>query len=259
MKRFLGKRGGAKNWAACALAVDARTTLVPIGRADAPAVFRLVERNRAGLVPWMPWARDATAVTTEAFVAEAVAAAQSGSGFHFTLWCANEPVGAFGLHQIDPQRRSAQMGYWLDAGAAGRGLATGASRRLLTWAFGDLGLERSHPGWVDLVRIEPLTAFELVLGDPAGERPGVDPEVLRHLCHRLVRLSDDPHRACAEVVVIASSLLWGHHFSLADASTLWGEPHFSNIGLWGTRSGSNCCRRKSPRCFQLAETRREDY
>jgi hypothetical protein len=34
---------------------------------------------------------------------------------------------------------------------------------------------------------------------------------------------------------------------------------FSNIGLWGTRSGSNCCRRKSPRCFQLAETRREDY
>jgi ribosomal-protein-serine acetyltransferase len=162
MKRFLGKRGGAKNRAACALAVDTRTMLVPIGRADAPAVFRLVDRNRSGLVPWMPWARDATAVTTEAFVAEAVAAAQSGSGFHFTLWCANEPVGAIGLHQIDPRYRCAQMGYWLDAGAAGRGLATGASRRLLTWAFDDLGLERVE------LRVHPRNARSRAVAERLG-------------------------------------------------------------------------------------------
>jgi ribosomal-protein-serine acetyltransferase len=127
---------------AAALAVDAHTTLVPVGRVDAAAVFALVDRNRAELSRWMPWARDATATTTAAFVTEAVAAAQTGSGFHFTLCCSDEPVGALGLHQIDARYRSAQMGYWLDRGAGGRGLVTRAARVLLDWAFDDLGLER---------------------------------------------------------------------------------------------------------------------
>jgi ribosomal-protein-serine acetyltransferase len=43
---------------------------------------------------------------------------------------------------IDKHIRSAEVGYWLDAGFAGRGLASRAVSAALDWAFGPLGLRR---------------------------------------------------------------------------------------------------------------------
>jgi ribosomal-protein-serine acetyltransferase len=124
------------------LVLDQRTALVPIEAADAVALHGLVEANRAWLIPWMPWARDATPATTEAFVAEALAAARDETGFHFTLRRASERVGALGFHQIDRRNRCAQLGYWLGAAACGHGLATRAAAALMAWAFDGLALER---------------------------------------------------------------------------------------------------------------------
>jgi ribosomal-protein-serine acetyltransferase len=43
---------------------------------------------------------------------------------------------------IDARARSAEVGYWLDAGFVGRGLVTRAVTAVLDHAFGPLGLDR---------------------------------------------------------------------------------------------------------------------
>ena len=53
------------------------------------------------------------------------------------------PVGITGLSQIDRRHRRAEYGVLIgEADARGRGLAAEASRLLLRYAFGDLGLHR---------------------------------------------------------------------------------------------------------------------
>jgi ribosomal-protein-alanine N-acetyltransferase len=52
--------------------------------------------------------------------------------------------GSVILHSVDWQHRRGELGYWLVAGARGRGLATRAVQLALRWMFEDLGLERAE-------------------------------------------------------------------------------------------------------------------
>jgi RimJ/RimL family protein N-acetyltransferase len=51
-------------------------------------------------------------------------------------------LGCVSLYEVRLDRGCAAMGYWLAAGARGRGAATQAVRLLARWAFADLGLAR---------------------------------------------------------------------------------------------------------------------
>ncbi len=133
---------GTRTAAASAAGADPDTFLAPIACADAPALSALVEKNRAWLARWMPWARDAPPANSEAFVIEALKAAREGTAFHFTIRHANEIVGSAGLHHVDRRTRSGNVGYWLSTSACGQGIATRAARALIGWALGELGLER---------------------------------------------------------------------------------------------------------------------
>jgi [ribosomal protein S5]-alanine N-acetyltransferase len=53
-------------------------------------------------------------------------------------------VGSVILHSVDWRNRRGELGYWLVAGARGRGLATRALRLALRWMFDELGLERAE-------------------------------------------------------------------------------------------------------------------
>ena len=53
-------------------------------------------------------------------------------------------LGSVILHSVDWRNRRGELGYWLIAGARGRGLATRALRLALRWMFEDLGLERAE-------------------------------------------------------------------------------------------------------------------
>jgi len=56
-------------------------------------------------------------------------------------------LGAAGLGDIADQ--AAEVGYWLAAGARGRGIASAAVVALCRWGFEELGLQRI--GWQALV------------------------------------------------------------------------------------------------------------
>jgi RimJ/RimL family protein N-acetyltransferase len=53
-------------------------------------------------------------------------------------------LGSVILHSVDWHNRRGELGYWLVAGARGRGLATRALQLALRWMFEDLGLERAE-------------------------------------------------------------------------------------------------------------------
>ena len=55
------------------------------------------------------------------------------------------PLASIGLHHLDLDTRTAEVGYWTAAPARGRGLTSDALRLLCCWAFDELRLERI--GW----------------------------------------------------------------------------------------------------------------
>lgn len=117
--------------------------LRPLRLADAPALFALVDGDRARLRRWLPWV-DATteAAHTRVFIRLHQSLERQGQVRTFGLWWKRELVGVAGLHSLDSDNASGAVGYWLASHAEGRGLMTRAVARLLDLAFGKLGLHR---------------------------------------------------------------------------------------------------------------------
>jgi ribosomal-protein-serine acetyltransferase len=133
--------------------------LIPRTAAIAEAHFALVEANYQRLARWFPDAYQEPP-TLEGIRANleragqwwlegtllplSIAVKAEGGGWRLVGWAQLE---------IDGQARSGEVGYWLDAGFVGRGLATRAVTAILDHAFGPLGLERiGLPTTIDNLR-----------------------------------------------------------------------------------------------------------
>ncbi|HTL97678.1 MAG TPA: GNAT family protein [Holophagaceae bacterium] len=111
--------------------------------ADAPALFALVDANRAHLRRWLPWVDANTGVAhTRAFIRLHQSLERQAQVRTFALWWKGSLVGVAGLHSLDPDNASASVGYWLAAEAEGRGLMAKAVARLLDLGFGPMKLHR---------------------------------------------------------------------------------------------------------------------
>jgi RimJ/RimL family protein N-acetyltransferase len=82
-----------------------------------------------------------------AFIERQHARSTEGDGYSFVIAPDTEPktgLGSIGLwlREIDSGRAS--IGYWLVAGARGRGLAAHALRAVVSFAFGELRIPRLH-------------------------------------------------------------------------------------------------------------------
>ncbi|MBS1766588.1 MAG: GNAT family N-acetyltransferase [Acidobacteria bacterium] len=117
--------------------------LRPLKLADAPALFALVEANRAHLRRWLPWVDLNTDIAhTRAFIRLHQALEKRGEVRTYGLWWKRRLVGIAGLHSLDHENASGAVGYWLAADAEGHGLMSKAVGRLLDHAFGRLKLHR---------------------------------------------------------------------------------------------------------------------
>ncbi len=126
-----------------ALRVDDDLQLGLLEREDAEALHALVDRNRAHLRPWMPWAGEQDLAATRAFLeGRALPALARGEGVDGGIWWRGRLVGAAGLHSWSERPRRGSVGYWLSADAQRHGIATRVTRALLAKAFDDLGAER---------------------------------------------------------------------------------------------------------------------
>jgi ribosomal-protein-serine acetyltransferase len=109
---------------------------------DAEELYELVDRNRAYLAEWMPWAADQTLEGTAAFIHGALRRRADRNGFEMALVRDERMIGAAGFGGFDWVARSTSVGYWLAEEHQGQGLMTRAVRALVDHAFGELALHR---------------------------------------------------------------------------------------------------------------------
>lgn len=114
----------------------------PLQSEDAAELHALVEANRAHLARWMPWAAEQDREGTERFLAEAEAQRARDDGFQARIAPEGEIVGVAGFHSVDWVNRNTSLGYWLAAGAQGRGTMTAVVSALLDHAFYEWELHR---------------------------------------------------------------------------------------------------------------------
>jgi ribosomal-protein-serine acetyltransferase len=124
------------------IAVDDGVELRPLRLEDAEPAYVLVEANRARLAEWLPWVPSIKSAADEAaFIRGTHETLETGTGLSCALIVDRQLAGTMGC-SINPQSRSAEIGYWIDAGHEGRGLITRGVRALTTFLVTDLGLHR---------------------------------------------------------------------------------------------------------------------
>jgi ribosomal-protein-serine acetyltransferase len=108
----------------------------------AEEVFRLSDRDREHLRPWMPWIDGTKSVDdTRAYLRGVVESFTHGREYAFAIMERGEYVGNIGLRVVE-DASEAEIGYWISAGAEGRGIVTRSTEALTRFAFQDLGLNR---------------------------------------------------------------------------------------------------------------------
>jgi RimJ/RimL family protein N-acetyltransferase len=97
------------------------------------------------LKPWMPWAKtDQTVDDAELICRRLAAKYLLGEDFTIGAWLGGEYLGGTGFHtRCGPiEWGCAEIGMWIRAEQAGKGLGTRVLGAMLEWGFGEWGWER---------------------------------------------------------------------------------------------------------------------
>jgi ribosomal-protein-serine acetyltransferase len=90
-------------------------------------LYTLIDSSREHLRPWMPWEKHTTSVEDSyQYLQKAIEDWNNQTIFDFSVFELNsgKMVGSFGLHTINWNRQSCELGYWLGEEFQGRGFAT---------------------------------------------------------------------------------------------------------------------------------------
>jgi uncharacterized protein len=190
---------------------DGLVRLRPWQPADAPAIARIAADPDVPRFTYLP--EGMTVEQATAWIAGVSRAAEAGEGVALAVTDPGDGtvLGNVGLARVDRRDATAELFWWLDAAARGRGVATAALRLACGWAFGDLGVgrltARVDPGNVRSLRLAARVGLRLE-GRLRGAEPTADGRGRRDLL-LLARLADD------EVVGAAA----GASAGAADAGT----------------------------------------
>ena len=127
---------------------------------DAPALFAVIDANRAKLREWLPWV-DATKKLsdTEKYIHTALREYETTRAFTCGIWTNGQLVGIIGHNRIDWANRAGFPAYWLAPTSEGQGIMTQCCRALIAHAFGELQLTRLFIGVaMDNLRAQKIPA-----------------------------------------------------------------------------------------------------
>ena len=113
--------------------------------ADTQAVYDVIVHSRSDFSTWFTWAHDTNLAAVRQNLQEAHISMVAGTEWHYGIFeridtpdgnvCEGKFLGRIGLSEIDQRGRSAELGYWLDVDAHGRGLMTEAVKLILGLAL----------------------------------------------------------------------------------------------------------------------------
>lgn len=102
-----------------------------------------VHRARPHVDPWIPWASLTTDRASAAAVLQRYADDRARDTARiYGIWLDGRLVGGVMFTKFDAASGVCEIGCWLEADGAGRGLVTRACGALIDWAFGERGMSR---------------------------------------------------------------------------------------------------------------------
>lgn len=152
-------------------------TLTVLSPDDADRLAAAYRRNRDYLAPWEPVRPDVffTAAGQQAVIDAKLALHQAGSEVPMILSEGGRVIGTITLTGIvRGPFLSANLGYWIDEGCAGRGLGTAAVAAVVETAREILGLHR-----IQAATLLQNAASQRILEKSGFERIGLAPQYLK--------------------------------------------------------------------------------
>lgn len=110
---------------------------------DAKNLFNFVDKNRDHLKKWLNWVNFIQTVEHEKKYLENLSQdTRKAVSIDLGIWYEDEIIGSIGLINIDRMNKTAMLGYCLDADYQHMGIVSDCCRKLLIYAFKELGLHR---------------------------------------------------------------------------------------------------------------------
>ncbi|WP_058043528.1 GNAT family N-acetyltransferase [Streptomyces roseifaciens] len=126
-----------------ALPLGDNAQLRPLEPRHAQEFLAHIDRARPHVDPWIPWATLSTDLASATAVLQRYADGQAGDTARiYGIWLDGTLVGGVMFTKFDAASGVCEIGCWLEADGAGRGLVTRACRTLIDWAFEERGMSR---------------------------------------------------------------------------------------------------------------------
>lgn len=110
--------------------------------ADAPAVYRLIDKHRAYLREWLPFIDYSRSVADTKAYFRTVTDQKNISEQVFVIVYQEEIEGIIGFKGIDYVNHKAEIGYWLAGDRQGQGIMRRSCKALLQYAFEEMRMNR---------------------------------------------------------------------------------------------------------------------
>jgi ribosomal-protein-serine acetyltransferase len=140
---------------------------------DASSLYEAVRESLAEVSRWLPWCHENYSIEeSREFTSSRAMASQGDEWYSFAVFEreGGRFLGGVGLNFINRVHQMANLGYWVRTSAAGRGVATSATRAAARFGFEQLGLRR----------IEIVAAVDNIPSQRVAEKAGAAREgVLR--------------------------------------------------------------------------------
>lgn len=139
--------------------------------ADVNALYEAARESIAEVSVWLPWCHENYSIEeTREFIGSRESAAQGVEWYSFGIFETDGGrfLGGVGINFINRVHQMANLGYWVRTSAAGRGIATAATRMAARFSFEQLGLQR-----VEIVVAVDNQASQRVAEKAGATREGV--------------------------------------------------------------------------------------
>lgn len=135
-------------------------------------LFVAIQENRYHLIQYLSWVEGMTSwESLAAYIDQCDYNYKAGTDISFVILYQEKIVGRIGLHYINRHNRNGAIGYWLDKSHEGKGIISSCCKKLIDYAFENVGLER----------IELKAAVQNHRSRAVAERMGFQQEgIMRH-------------------------------------------------------------------------------
>lgn len=123
--------------------VDDHIRLEAVNLSMATEIFNAIDSDRNFLRKWLPFVNSTKKVTdTEEYLKSLVNQKGGWKEEIYSIWYKEEFAGLIGFKDTDWINRKTELGYWITEKMQGKGIVTSSVKRLLSYAFRKLNMNR---------------------------------------------------------------------------------------------------------------------